>query len=248
MCLTQQSGIVERRTLAPAKRRRSAADPPVSAQEPVHARAGDGHQRPNRHGSGSPYRKGPVYRFMTTEADGQHTFAACQSGYLLLKTANLCWKATWPSRQTAQRQAAASPLQHRAGPARRYVRYAGSGRIGCHGAVPIASPRQTRIPAFRGPRRISRTVVGLHVAPVTVRTPRRRKSATICRIGTPASRASAAWTISAASAGLTVTPSRPKPKGRGRPALYWPASARSRQAAATPGARCPATPCSPPRT
>src|SRR5712664_3948917 len=75
--------------------------------------------------------------------------------------------------------------------------------------------RYTRIPALRGLRGISRTVVGFHVAPVTVGTPRRRKSATTCRTGTPASRASAAVTISAAPAGLTVTPSRPKPNGRG---------------------------------
>ncbi len=113
------------------------------------------------------------------------------------------------------------------------ARYAGSGRIGCHGAVPISSPRYTRIPALRGRRRISRTVVGCHVAPVTVGTPRRRRPATICRIGTPASSASAAVTISAASAGLTLTPSRPNPNGRGPPALYCPASARRRRAAAT---------------
>lgn len=42
------------------------------------------------------------------------------------------------------------------------------------------------------------------------------------REGEPASGASAAWTISAASAGRMVTPSRPKPQGRGPPALHSP--------------------------
>ena len=53
-------------------------------------------------------------------------------------------------------------------------REAGSGRIGCHGARPISCPRYTRIRALRGRRRISRTVVGFYVAPVTVGTLRRR--------------------------------------------------------------------------
>jgi len=53
------------------------------------------------------------------------------------------------------------------------------------------------------------------------------------REGEPASKASAAWTISAASAGRMVVPSRPKPKGRGPPALYCPASAWWSRAAAT---------------
>src|SRR5258708_2271295 len=42
----------------------------------------------------------------------------------------------------------------------------------------------------------------------------------------PASRASAAWTISATSAGVMVVPSRSKPKGRGPPALYCPEATR----------------------
>jgi len=54
------------------------------------------------------------------------------------------------------------------------------------------------------------------------------------REGEPASRASAAWTISAASAGRMVVPSRSKPKGCGPLALYCPASAWCRRAVSRP--------------
>src|SRR5258708_3170174 len=53
------------------------------------------------------------------------------------------------------------------------------------------------------------------------------------REGEPGGRASATWTIPAASAGLMVVPWRSKPKGRGPPALHCPASAWWRRVAAT---------------
>ena len=45
---------------------------------------------PERSGIGSACWKATVYRFVTTEAGVEHTFAAGQSGELLLKAANLC--------------------------------------------------------------------------------------------------------------------------------------------------------------